>query len=50
MGVANTECYSYKDINYYLLKKIVSFIIVLDYPWARGPLGQIKSKFWIACK
>ena len=29
MAVANTECYIEKDINYYLLKKIVSFIIIL---------------------
>ena len=31
MGVANTECY-YKDINYYLLKEIVTFIIILNPP------------------
>ena len=28
MGVANTECYIEKDINYFLSKKIVSFIII----------------------
>ena len=30
MVVANTECYIEKDINFYLLKKIVSFIIILS--------------------
>ena len=30
MGVANAECYIDKDINYYLLKKIASFIIILS--------------------
>ena len=30
MGETNTECYIEKDINYYLLKKIVSFIIILS--------------------